>query len=157
DGCEVRITSDLEGDEDLGEPTVGARRGHVAHALDAVDDGFQRGRHRTFNCLCVRTGVKGADGDRRWCELWIPADGQRGNRDRPGQSNKDGADRREDRPSYKDVCNHLGRLRLASEDEVEGGLRLRAWRGRTRRANGRAVANLLNAGHDQLFSRLQST
>ena len=92
------------------KPLFVTGRGHVDHALDAVDDRLERSRDGAFHRLRVGAGVERAHANSRRRELRIAADGQRRNRDRAGQSDEDGADRREDRSSYEDVGDHYGAL-----------------------------------------------
>ncbi len=65
DRGDVERIADLEGDGDGRGAVVGARRGHVAHALDAVDLLFERRRHRVGDDLGAGAGIIGADDDLR--------------------------------------------------------------------------------------------
>ena len=130
DRRQVGIAPDFERHRDGGEPVVGRRRGHVDHALDAVDDRFERSGDGALDRLRVCAGVERADADRRRRELGIAADGQRRNRDGARERNEHRADRREDGPLDKDVGNHYGLP--ASPDAA-------------RRRHRRAVADLLYA------------
>ena len=58
DGGDVLVAGDVERDGDRRDTTVGARRGHVQHALDAVDGLLERGRDRRLDFLRVRRRCK---------------------------------------------------------------------------------------------------
>ena len=108
------------------DAAVGARRGHVEHALDAVDRLLERRRDRGLDCLRVGAGVERGDGDLRRRQLGILRDRQRRNRDRAGEDDDQRADRREDRPADEGVDEHRSTAAL----------------------HRRAVADLLDARHD---------
>ena len=79
--------------------------------------------------LRVGAGVERRDGDLRRRERRILRDRHRRDRDRAGEDEDERADRREDRPADEGVDEHLS-----------AGF------------HRRAVADLLDAGHDQLFA-----
>ena len=59
DGGDVLIARDVERHGDLADAAVRAGRGHVEHALDAVDGLLERRGDRRFNRLGVRARVDG--------------------------------------------------------------------------------------------------
>ena len=110
DGGEILIAIDVERHRDGGEAAVGARRGDVAHALDAVDRLLERRGHGALDGLRVGAGVERRHGHRRRRQLGIARDRQRRNRHRARENDQQRADRREDGPADKDVGNHDGAL-----------------------------------------------
>jgi len=65
DGGDVEVVAGLEGHSDRGGAVVGAGRGHVAHAFDAVDGLLEdRGDRRLYRGR-VRAHVVAADDDLR--------------------------------------------------------------------------------------------
>ena len=66
---QIGIAADLERHVDLAKPAVRAGRGHVEHALDAVDHRFERCRDGAFDRLRVRAGIERADRNCRRGEL----------------------------------------------------------------------------------------
>ena len=97
DGGDVEVVSGLEGDGDGGGAVVGAGGAHVAHALDAVDGLFEDDGDGGLDVLGVGADVVAGDDDLRRSELGVERDGQRGDADRAGENDQQGADRGEDR------------------------------------------------------------
>ena len=60
DSGDAQRIADVERDGDRRGAVVGTRRGHVSHALDAVDLLFERRRHRVGDDLCAGAGIIGA-------------------------------------------------------------------------------------------------
>ena len=123
----------------VADAAVGARRGHVAHALDAVDRLLERRGHRALHRLRVGAGVERRHRDRRRRQLGIPRDRQRRNRDRAREDDQQRADGRQDRPADEDVGEHE---QCSPTCRRCPGCR-RCGAGRRRRHHRRAVANLL--------------
>ncbi len=140
DGGEVLVAIDVERHRDRRKAAVGARRGHVGHALDAVDRLLERRGHGALDRLRVGAGVERRHRHRRRRQLRIARDRQRRNRHRAREDDQQRADRRQDGPANKDVGNHDGCLRCLG---CLGCLRCGA--GRRRRHHRRAVTNLLQA------------
>ena len=126
---ESRVTSNVT--VIVRHAAVGARRGHVEHALDAVDRLLERRGDRGLDRLRVGAGVERGDVDLRRRQLRILRDRHRRDRDRAGEDDDERADGREDRPADEGVDEHGDLLGL----------------------DRRAVAELLDAGHDQLVAR----
>ena len=137
---QIRVAANLEDDVDRGEAGVGARRGHVEHALDAVDHLFERRGDRAFHGLRIGAGVERRHGYRRRRQLGIPRDGQRRNRHRPGEHDDERANGGQDRPANEELAEHLPPLSaLTTPGRLTSGCRGRRLR------HGNAIANLLDA------------
>ena len=65
DRRDILVARDVERHGDRADAAVGARRGHVEHALDAVDRLLERRGDRRLDLLRVRAGVERRDGDLR--------------------------------------------------------------------------------------------
>ena len=88
------------------DAAVGARRGHVEHALDAVDRLLERRRDRGLDFLRVGAGVERGDVDLRRREARVLRDRHRRDGDRAGEDQDERADRREDRTADEGVDEH---------------------------------------------------
>ena len=65
DRRQIWVSAHLEEHGDRGKPCVRARRGHVGHALHAVDDLLERRRDGTLHRLCVGARIECQHGHRR--------------------------------------------------------------------------------------------
>ncbi len=65
DRGDLDVARRLERDRDGRGAVVAARRGHVAHALDAVQLLLERDRHRALDDVRARADVGAGDGDLR--------------------------------------------------------------------------------------------
>ena len=110
DRRQVHVARDVEGHGDLRHAGVGARRGHVEHALDAVDRLLERRGDRRFDGLGVGPRVERRHGDLRRRQLRILRHRHRRDRDGAGEDDDERADRREDRPADEGV-DHGGQQR----------------------------------------------
>ena len=97
DRGDVERVADLEGDGDRRRAVVRARRGHVGHALDAVDLLLERRRDRVGHDLRAGAGIVGADDDLRRRDLRKLRDRQQEKADRAGEHHDRGDRRGEDR------------------------------------------------------------
>ena len=105
---QVLIARDVERDVDRRNTVVGARRGHVEHALDAIDRLLERRRDRGFNLLGVGTRVERRDVDLRRRQRRVLRDGHRRDGDQPGQDQHERTDRGEDRTADERVDHEGG-------------------------------------------------
>ena len=106
DGGDVEISRDLERDGDRARAVVAARRGHVLHALDAVDRLLERNRHPGLDRLRVRAVVERNHLHLRRRQLGELRDWQRGNGDRAGKNQHERANAREDRTADEGIDEH---------------------------------------------------
>ena len=97
DRGDIERIADVEGDGDRRRAVVRARRGHVGHALDAVDLLLERRRHRVGDDLRARAGIIGADHDLRRRDLGELRDRQQKEADRAGEHHDRGDRRGKDR------------------------------------------------------------
>ena len=97
DGSDIERIADIEGDGDGRRAVVRARRGHVGHALDAVDLLLERRRHRIGDDLRAGAGIIGADDDLRRRDLGELRDRQQEVADRAGEHENRGDRRGKDR------------------------------------------------------------
>ena len=97
DRGDVERVADLEGDGDRRGAVIRARRGHVGHALDAVDLLLERSRHRVGDDLRACARVVGADDDLRRRNLRELRDRQQKKADGAGEHEDRGDRRGEDR------------------------------------------------------------
>ena len=105
----VQVGADVEGDRQRVRAVVAHLRGHVEHALDAVDLLLDRRRHRVGHHLGA--GARIADRHRHAGrrDRRVLGDRQREQRDPAGQRDDDRQHRREDRPIDEEARDH-GRL-----------------------------------------------
>ena len=82
---------------------IRARRGHVGHALDAVDLLLERRRHRVGDDLRARAGIVRAHHDLRRRDVRKLRDRQQEIADRARQHHDDGDGRGEDRPADEEA------------------------------------------------------
>ncbi len=106
DRRQVVVAGDVEGDRDGADAGVAARGGHVEHPLDAVDRLFERRGDGGLNGLGVGARIDGdhLHGGRRHGR--VLRDWHRGDRQRAGEDDDEGADGREDRPRDERVNKH---------------------------------------------------
>ncbi len=97
---------------------VGALRGHVEHALDAVDLLFDGSGHRVGDDLRIGAGIDGVDfdGGRRDFRVLRDRQGEQG--DAAGQHDDDRQHRREDGPVDEERGEHGRLLRTARVSRV---------------------------------------
>ena len=107
DRGDVERIADLEGDGDRRGAVVRARRGHVGHALDAVDLLLERRRHRVGDDLRACARIVGADHDLRRRDLRKLRDRQQKKADRAGEHEDRGDRRGENRP-LNEEADHQG-------------------------------------------------
>ena len=107
---DVQVGAGLERDGQRVVAVVGALRGHVHHALDAVDLLLDGGGHGVGDDLGVGAGVgrRHLDGRRR--DLRVLRDRQREQGDAAAQRDDDGQHRGEDRPVDEEAREHGDRL-----------------------------------------------
>jgi hypothetical protein len=103
DGGEVGIAVEIEGSGDLADAVVVAGGGDVLHAFGAVDLLLERRSNGGFDSLSAGPGIDGDDTDLRRREVRELCDGQRGNTNRAGENDQQGADRGEDGAMNKKV------------------------------------------------------
>ena len=94
DGGDVQVVARAEGDVDAAGAVVGAGRGDVVHALDAVDLLLQRNGDRRLHHLRIGADVVAGDVDLRRSQVRIERDWQRGNADGSRKNDQERADRR---------------------------------------------------------------
>jgi hypothetical protein len=82
DGRQILVAIDVERHGDRGKAAIGARRGDVGHALDAVNRLFERRGDGAFHRLRVRAGVERGHRDRGRRKIGIARDRQRRDRHR---------------------------------------------------------------------------
>ncbi len=103
----VQVHVVLEGHVQAVLAVVGALRGHVHHALDAVDLLFDRRRDRLRDVLGAGAGEAAHDRDARRRNLWVHRQRQVEQRHGARQRDDDGQDRREDRPIDEKSRDHI--------------------------------------------------
>ena len=133
DGSDIERVADIEGDGDGRRAVVRARRGHVGHALDAVDLLLERRRHGIGDDLRAGAGIVGADDDLRRRDLGELRDRQQEVADRAGEDEDRGDRRGKDR-----ALDEKGHHRTTAPVEIQCRISSKARRRRPRRrARGR--------------------
>ena len=105
-GREIRAAPELERGGDRGRAAVGAVRGDVLQALDAVDRLLQRVGDGRLDGERARAGVERVHVDPRRRELRILLDRQRRDRDETREDDDERADARQDGAADEDVNEH---------------------------------------------------
>ena len=128
DRGDIERIADVEGDGDRRRAVVRARRGHVGHALDAVDLLLERRRHRVGDDLRAGAGIIGADDDLRRRDLGKLRDRQQEVADRAGEHQNRGDRRGKDR-----TLDEKGDHRTTAPVEIQCKISSKARRRRRRR------------------------
>ena len=97
DGRDIRRIADVERDGDRRRAVVGARRGQIGHALDAVDLLLERRGDRIGDDLRAGAGIIGAHHDLRRSNIGKLRNRQQEIANAAGEHHDDGDRRREDR------------------------------------------------------------
>ena len=104
-----RSVFEIERDGQVVRAVVAALRGHVEHALDAIDLLLDWGGNRIADDLGAGAGISARYLYGRRRDGRILGDGQGEHGDRPGQSDDDGNHRRKNGPVYEKVGYHGNR------------------------------------------------
>ena len=102
----VHVGADVEGDRQRVRAVVAHLRGHVEHAVDAVDLLFDRRRHRVGHHRGAGPGVADRDRHAGRRDPGILRHRQEVERDPADQGDDDGQHRREDRPIDEEARDH---------------------------------------------------
>ena len=101
----IEIGAELERNRDLHAAIARARRGHVKHALDAVDFLFERSGDSFGKRHCIGARILRGDNDRGRRDFRILRHGQRQIRERADERDGDAQDGGENRPVNEESRN----------------------------------------------------